>query len=138
MTIYAFSDCASRGNPGESGIGIVLKDEEGKIIYSAGGYIGKTTNNAAEYEALLVCLKKASELRCKKLILHSDSQLMVRQLQGTYRVKEKNLQKYFVQAKQLIGAAHFTFEIVHIDREQNHDADVLANAGIDSRQQLRI
>jgi ribonuclease HI len=138
MIIYAFTDGASRGNPGESGIGILLKDEQGNIIFSGGGYIGTATNNTAEYEALLTCLKKAQETQCDKLVVHSDSQLMVRQLQGKYRVKDKNLQKYYLQVHQLLQEVPFKFEIVHVDREQNREADLLANAGIDSKQKLRI
>ncbi len=138
MTVYAFTDGAARGNPGESGIGIVLKDETGKMIFSGAGYIGTKTNNAAEYEALLACIKKTKEIDCRKLIVHSDSELMVRQIQGKYRVKEKTLQQYFLQVQQLIKNAPFEFEIVHIRRELNRDADLLANEGIDNRQALKI
>ena len=138
MTIQAFTDGAARGNPGESGIGIVLRSEDGDTIFSGGGYIGKATNNVAEYEALLACVKKASEIKCTKLVVHSDSELMVRQLQGKYRVKDKNLQRYFLQIKELLKDAGFDFEIVHIDRTLNKDADMLANAGIDGRQTLKI
>jgi ribonuclease HI len=138
MTIYAHCDGASRGNPGESGIGVILRDEEGNVIFSGGGYLGKGTNNVAEYEALIACLKKAATTGCTKLIVYSDSQLMVRQLQGLYKVKDKNLQKYFQQANRLIRSGQFAFEISHIEREQNRDADLLANAGIDSKRKLRI
>ena len=138
MTIYAHCDGASRGNPGESGIGIILRDKRGNVIYSGSGYIGKATNNIAEYEALIACLTKAIQTQCKKLIVHSDSQLMVRQLHGAYKVKEKHLQKYFLRVHQLIQSAQFEFEIIHVEREQNRDADLLANAGIDSKRQFRI
>jgi ribonuclease HI len=103
MTIYAHCDGASRGNPGESGIGIIFRDEQGNVIYSGSGYIGKATNNVAEYEALIACLEKTIQLHCKKLIVHSDSELMVRQLQGTYKVKNKHLQKYFLRVHQLMN-----------------------------------
>lgn len=138
MTIYAYTDGASRGNPGDSGIGIILRDEQGKVLFSAGGYIGKTTNNIAEYQALLACLKKVLSLQCKRLVVHSDSQLMVRQLQGVYRVRDKKLQQYYRQAHQLLVAAPFAFEIIHVEREHNRDADLLANSGIDAKQVLRI
>ena len=136
MTIYAYSDGASRGNPGESGIGIILRDEQGNIIFSGGGYIGTATNNIAEYEALLACLRKAAEIRCSRLVVHSDSELLVRQLQGKYKVKNKRLQRYFLRALQLIHGASFGFEVRHVEREQNSEADLLANAGIDSRRRL--
>ena len=138
MTVIAFTDGASRGNPGESGIGIILKDETGNVLFSGGGYLGKATNNTAEYQALIACLKKAYEIQCEKLVVHSDSELMVRQMQGTYKIKDKNLQRYAQEVRKLVGEAAFTFEIKHIAREENHDADMLANAGIDSRQTLRI
>lgn len=138
MTIHAFTDGASRGNPGESGIGIILKGEHGEIIYSGGGYLGKATNNAAEYQALIACLKKIHETQCTKLVVHSDSELMVRQVQGKYKVKDKNLQKYFQSVHKLLDTAPYKFEIVHIAREENHEADMLANAGIDSKRKLKV
>jgi ribonuclease HI len=136
MTIYGNTDGASRGNPGESGIGVILRDAKGNVLFSGSGYIGKATNNVAEYEALIACLRKAQSLDCKKLIVQSDSELMVKQLRGEYRVKDKKLQKYFQHAKQLLSSATFDFQIIHIEREKNRDADLLANDGIDSKQQL--
>lgn len=138
MTVLAYTDGASRGNPGESGIGIILKDEHGKILFSGGGYIGKATNNIAEYQALIVCLKKARETKCKRLVVHSDSELMVRQLQGKYRVRDKILQQHFQTVHAILKDAPYEFSIVHIAREHNRDADILANTGIDSKRQLRI
>jgi ribonuclease HI len=138
MTIYAYTDGASRGNPGESGIGIILKDDKGTVLFSGGGYIGKATNNVAEYQALLACLKKVASLPCKKLIVHSDSELMVRQLLGTYRVKDKKLQEYFLAASRYIKTAPYEFSIKHIERSLNSDADKLANAGIDARATLQV
>jgi ribonuclease HI len=136
VTLFAYTDGASRGNPGESGIGFLLRDNGGNVIFSASGYIGQTTNNSAEYEALLRCLEKAASLGCTKLIVHSDSELMVRQLRGEYRVKDKNLQKYFEKVRTVLAAAPFTFEIKHIARTLNREADVLANEGIDRKQPL--
>lgn len=138
MTIYAYTDGASRGNPGESGIGIVLRDEQGNVLFEGGGYIGTATNNIAEYQALLACMKKAKELSCKKLIVYSDSQLMVRQLRGEYRVKDAKIRQQFTQAKELLKTVPFTFEIIHIEREHNSYADELANAGIDNKEQLKV
>jgi ribonuclease HI len=136
VTLYANTDGASRGNPGESGIGIICRDNEGNVVFSGGGYIGTATNNVAEYEALIACLRRAQALPCTKLVLSSDSELMVRQIRGQYRVKDKNLQRYYQLVKQLLASAPFRFEIVHIEREKNHEADQLANAGIDSKQEL--
>jgi ribonuclease HI len=130
MTVHAYTDGASRGNPGQSGIGIVLKDEQGKTLASHFDFIGTTTNNVAEYKALLHCLKMARETKCRHLIVHSDSELMVRQLQGSYKVKDKGLRRYFDEARKTLSSAPFTFEIRHIAREENRQADELANRGI--------
>jgi len=138
VTIYAHTDGASRGNPGESGIGIVLHDEKGTVLYSGSGYIGKTTNNVAEYEALLACLRKVRSLDCRKLVVYSDSELMVRQIRGEYKVKDKALRVYFGKVRELITAGGYEFSIQHITREQNADADLLANAGIDNRKALAL
>jgi ribonuclease HI len=133
MTITAHTDGASRGNPGESGIGVVMRNHQGEVLYSGGGYIGTTTNNVAEYRALLFCLTKALEMDCSALVVHSDSELMVRQMNGKYRVKDANLRILFAEAKRLIESANFSFSIRHIDRERNREADLLANSGIDSK-----
>ena len=138
MTIYAACDGASRGNPGESGIGIIFRNEVGEVLFSGGGYIGNATNNIAEYEALLACLSKAEKLKCTQLVVRSDSQLMVRQMHGTYKVKDTKLRKYYQRVTELIRSATFKFEIVHVAREENRDADMLANVGIDSKRKLSI
>lgn len=136
MTINAYIDGASRGNPGESGVGILLKDERGNVLYSVGGYIGRATNNIAEYVALIECLKRAEAFSCSKLLVHSDSELMVRQVQGTYRVKNEGLRKYYQRVYRMLQKIPFEFEIQHVARENNHDADMLANVGIDSKARL--
>jgi ribonuclease HI len=138
MTIYAYTDGASRGNPGESGIGVVLRDEKGTTLFSDCGYIGNATNNIAEYQALIACLKKVQKTKCTKLIVHTDSELMARQLQGKYKVKNKNLQQHFTAVHRLLETASFDFEIVHIERDQNVEADRLANTGIDTKNILRV
>ena len=133
MTVLAFTDGASRGNPGQSGIGIILKDEEGNILASHFAFIGTTTNNVAEYKALVYCLKMAQETKCTHLVVHSDSELMVRQLQGSYKVKDKGLREHFDEARRMLSSASFSFEIRHVAREQNRQADELANRGINLR-----
>ncbi len=138
MTIHAFTDGASRGNPGESGVGVILKDEKGTTLSSVFGYIGKATNNIAEYTALITCLKLAKKKGCETLVVHSDSELLVRQMEGTYKVKEAHLRRFVEQAKALIVKAGFECTFRHIAREQNRDADRLANMGIDSKRPIRI
>jgi ribonuclease HI len=133
MIVRAYTDGAARGNPGDGGIGVVMLDEGGSVVYSFGGYLGITTNNVAEYRALLHCLKHMPAVPCSRLIIHSDSQLMVRQLNGEYRVRDKKLAPLYLEAVRLLKAAPFNIDIIHIDRELNHEADMLANAGIDGR-----
>ncbi|MFZ1977951.1 MAG: ribonuclease HI family protein [Bacteroidota bacterium] len=133
MTIHAFTDGASRGNPGESGIGVILRNNEGIVLHSVCGYIGKTTNNIAEYTALLVCLKAAADIGCSELIVHSDSELMVRQLNGQYKIRNENLKKYFQQAQSILRKAEYQAAFRHVVREQNSEADALANRGIDQK-----
>jgi ribonuclease HI len=138
MTILAYTDGAARGNPGESGIGIIFKDEKGTILTKICGYIGEATNNVAEYQALIACLKNASKTKCSRLVVHSDSELMVRQLLGEYKVKDPNLKLMFQKVHRLLAKAPFEFEIKHVGRELNKEADRLANLGIDSRKPIRI
>lgn len=137
MTIRAYIDGASRGNPGESGIGIILKDGNGHELTSAAGYIGTATNNIAEYTALIECLRKAKTLNCTKLVVHSDSELLVRQMQGIYRVKNERLKKFFGRVRRMLDRTPFGFEIHHVPREENREADTLANVGIDRKSRLR-
>jgi len=138
MKVNAFTDGAARGNPGESGIGVVLKDEHGKTLRSLYGYTGIATNNVAEYIALLTCVQAAAILGCSALHVHSDSELIVRQMRGEYKVKDAGLKKYFQKIHSLLSGAPFEFEITHIARENNSEADRLANFGIDSRVPVRL
>ncbi|MCX6144048.1 MAG: ribonuclease HI family protein [Ignavibacteriales bacterium] len=138
MTILAYTDGAARGNPGESGIGVVFKDEKGAIVTKLCGYIGEATNNVAEYQALIACIKNAPKTKCSRLVVHSDSELMVRQLLGEYKVKDPNLKLMFQKVQRLLAKAPFEFEIKHVGRELNKEADQLANLGIDSRKPIRV
>lgn len=138
MTVHAFTDGASRGNPGESGIGIVMKDEEGNVLATKFGYIGKATNNIAEYTALITCLRLAHEKNYRSLIVHSDSELLIRQMQGKYRVKEPRLKQFVEEARALIGSANLQCKFHHITREYNREADELANLGIDSKRPVHV
>jgi ribonuclease HI len=133
MTVSAYIDGASRGNPGESGIGVLLKDDTGNTIATISGYIGKATNNIAEYTALLACVKKASQLKCKKLVIHSDSELLAHQMNGLYKIKNDGIKKIHQQVMHILSKSTFNVEIKHIRREYNQDADSLANAGIDNK-----
>ena len=136
MIIFAFTDGASRGNPGESGIGFVLKDEKGNVLGTEFGYIGQATNNVAEYTALAACLQSVKRLECSNLIVHSDSELMVRQLNGQYKVKDEGLKRHFQQVQSILSTLPCEYQIKHVPREQNKEADQLANRGIDTKKRL--
>lgn len=138
MTIYAFTDGASRGNPGESGIGIILKNDKDQLISSHGEYIGHATNNIAEYSALIQCLKIVQDLECSLLVVHSDSELMVRQMNGEYRVKDVELKGLFEEAQTILTSSKFSFEIRHVAREMNREADELANRSLNLKRSIRL
>jgi ribonuclease HI len=136
MTLLAFTDGASRGNPGEAGVGVIVKDEHGAVLLSMSGYIGKTTNNVAEYAALLALLKNVRRFPCTHMRVHSDSELMVRQLRGEYKVKDPSLKRQHQKVKAALAALPFKVEFRYIPRNQNAEADLLANAGIDHRTRI--
>jgi ribonuclease HI len=129
---HIYVDGAARGNPGESGIGIVIKQGH-KTLLEVGYYIGKATNNVAEYMALIRGLEEALLLKKKDVKVTSDSELMVKQIKGEYRVKNEGLLPLYLHAKELIGKFK-SFEINHALREDNKHADELANRGIDEKQ----
>jgi ribonuclease HI len=138
MKLRAYTDGASRGNPGESGIGIVLKGDKGKTLASWHGYIGLSTNNRAEYQALITLLERMRDFPCDELIIHSDSELMVRQLTGRYKVKDAGLKECHRRAAALLAAQTCKTALKHVPREKNRDADRLANLAIDSRAKLEL
>jgi ribonuclease HI len=119
-------DGASRGNPGPAAIGVLLKDENKKLIATISESLGTTTNNQAEYRALISGLKKAIDLGARQVLVNSDSELMVKQLNGLYRVKKEELKPLYSEAKKLAGSLE-SFKIVSIAREKNREADNLAN-----------
>lgn len=138
MTIFAYTDGASRGNPGESGIGVILKNEDGTTLSSLAGYIGKATNNIAEYKALIACIALTKKFHCTQLIVHSDSELLVRQLKKVYRIKDKTLRTLSAKVEKELSKAPFSFDIRHIDRALNREADYLANKGIETRKKIKV
>ena len=123
-------DGAARGNPGEAGCGAVIADENGVILKELSRYLGRTTNNVAEYEGLLMGLEALLKLGQKHIVVQSDSQLLVRQLNGEYRVKDEKLKVLFAQAMRLLRQFG-SYRILHVRREMNKLADRLANRGID-------
>lgn len=124
-------DGAARGNPGQAGCGAVVFDESGKVLDEVCRYLGHTTNNVAEYEGLLMGLERVLRLGGKRLRVESDSQLLVRQLNGLYRVKDEKLKSLHGRALSLLRQLD-AYRIIHVARERNRLADRLANRAIDS------
>ncbi len=125
-TTEIYIDGASRGNPGDSGIGILFKNNE---QYNFKKYIGIGTNNNAEYTALITALEIALNSKLLKLIVHTDSMLVANQINGSWKVKDPEIRTLFSKAKKLIEKLE-DFSITHIRREFNSEADLLANEAI--------
>lgn len=133
--LIIFTDGGSRGNPGPAATGIVVKNSKGKILASYGEYLGAQTNNYAEYSALISGLKKAKELKAAEVECILDSELICKQMQLKYKVKEPTLQKLFIQAYN----AAMQFKKVtykHVPREKNKEADVEVNKILDKHQKI--
>ena len=128
--LIAHSDGGARGNPGPAGYGVVIKDETGRKVAALSEYLGHQTNNFAEYQGLIAALEYAIEHGPKALKLISDSELLVRQIKGIYKVKNAVLQDLHGRAKELIAQMDW-FSIGHAFREQNQEADRLANEAMD-------
>ena len=130
MRVY--SDGAARGNPGPSGAGAVLTDADGTIVARVGKYLGRQTNNYAEYMGLIIGLEHARVLGAREVDVYADSELMIRQLGGRYQVKSPTLKPLFDEAVRLLkGFAKV--KLVHVPREMNKDADEMSNRAIDER-----
>ena len=125
-----FVDGASRGNPGPAAIGVTIKDERGELITFISRRIGKATNNQAEYRAIIAALEEAVRLDVKQVDIKMDSELVVKQINGEYRVKKATLKPLYQQVKQLQGLLQ-GFTVTHIPRQQNFEADKLANKALD-------
>jgi len=130
QSIVAYIDGGARGNPGPAGYGVRVENERGDLIEELCGFLGSATNNIAEYNGLLAALRYANEHGHRIVRIKSDSELLVKQMIGQYRVKNPGLQVLFQQAQSLAR----TLERVayeHVRREQNRDADRLANQAMD-------
>jgi ribonuclease HI len=135
--LKVFTDGASRGNPGEAGIGIIVYDEKDNIIRKWNEYLGKATNNQAEYIALIrsvQLLKKLKEsIEIGFVEFHADSELMVKQVKLEYKVKDEGLKPLFRKFNTEINELKVPYTIKHVERKLNKEADKLANQGIDNR-----
>ncbi|OGP69918.1 MAG: hypothetical protein A2Z73_03420 [Deltaproteobacteria bacterium RBG_13_60_28] len=127
-----YCDGASRGNPGPAGAGALLYDPGGTLKAQLSRYLGETTNNVAEYQALILGLQEAARLGVRKLQVFADSELLVRQLLGQYRVKAPHLLPFWRSAKDELQKFE-SYAISHVPRAENRLADDLANQGIDQK-----
>lgn len=124
-----FTDGASKGNPGPAGAGWILVNDQDSVLLKDSKYLGEATNNEAEYQALILGLKNALSHGVRKVRIHMDSELLVRQLNGVYRVKNRRLAVYFQEVRDLL-MKFSNYDILHIPREQNREADGMANEAV--------
>jgi ribonuclease HI/probable phosphoglycerate mutase len=130
--LIANSDGASRGNPGAAALGVMIKNPAGEIILEVSRCLGRLTNNQAEYAAVIVALEEAHKLGADELLLKADSELVVKQLSGQYRVKNAGLAPLYAKVK----ALEVKFKSVkyrYVPREHNREADALANRALDGK-----
>lgn len=130
MDATLFADGGSRGNPGPAASGAVLLDPAGELVEEVGAYLGVATNNVAEWTALVLGLEAAAKRGIRRLAVRLDSELVVKQLRGEYRVKHAGLQPYYHRAKQLMRA-FAEVDVRHVPRAQNVLADALVNRVLD-------
>ena len=127
-----FCDGGSRGNPGQAACGVVVLDGDGNELLRRAKLLGRATNNQAEYEGVIYALELAGQLGAKKLEVRMDSELVVRQLEGTYKVKNEGLKPYYARACDLV-AEFQSVALTHIPRAKNKEADKLVNAVLDGK-----
>lgn len=126
------TDGASRGNPGKAGIGVAVYDKDYNLIEEICRFIGRSTNNVAEYQAMILAVHKAISYKAKKAVFKTDSELLVRQLNGIYRVKNPGLIPLYNELTTLLSKIS-EWKFQHVRREENTCADALANKGIDTQ-----
>jgi ribonuclease HI len=127
--LIIYTDGAAEPNPGPAAIGAIIKDEQGRLVASISRRIGQATSNQAEYRAVIAALEHAISLGVNRVEMRSDSELVVKQINGKYRVKKAALKPLYQKVKQLQAQLQ-GFSIIHIAREQNIEADNLANQAL--------
>ncbi len=133
MSLKGFADGASRGNPGAAACGVVLKDPQDKTVRTLGLTIGITTNNVAEYSALILCMQEALQLGAKRLDIFTDSELVAKQWSGDYKIKDATLKVLFILASNLKKCFE-NVSVTHIPRERNKLADEAANHALNQQE----
>ncbi len=132
MHVHIYTDGGSRGNPGPSASGAVIKSPDGKLLANVSKYLGKTTNNQAEYTAIVIGLERAAKMGATVVSLFMDSELATKQLKGEYRVKDPDIAKRFLEVKNLLHKFDRVI-FTHIPREKNKEADALVNKCLDEQ-----
>jgi len=138
--IFINTDGGSRGNPGPAAIGVVFSNEEGEVIHQYEECIGKATNNEAEYQAIIKALElllkskwfSENNIAEKEVICRLDSQLVVEQINGNYKIKQDHIKLLIAQVRQMIAQMHLNISFVHVPREENKLADKLVNKALDN------
>jgi ribonuclease HI len=125
-------DGGARGNPGPAGFGVHVADAGGETVAELYGFLGRATNNVAEYAACVAALEWATANKVGSMKLHSDSQLLVRQLEGRYKVRNAGLQPLHARCRRLMAKIS-SIRLSHVPREENKEADALANRAMDER-----
>lgn len=128
--LVTFSDGGARGNPGPAAIGVVIFDETERVVAEVSEYIGEGTNNQAEYRAVIAALERAIGLGATHVVCYLDSELVVRQLTGKYKVKNEGIVPLFAQALRLTSRFS-SVNVLHVAREKNAKADALVNRALD-------
>lgn len=138
MKLTAYIDGSCYGNPGESGFGVVLQDAQGEMIASMGGYIGRGTNNMAEYRGLLGAVDLAASFHATEIRVFSDSELLVKQMQGIYRVKQPHLIELRDQIREALNKTGLHLDMQHIPRSKNKIADKLARKAVQMKADVTL
>ncbi len=134
-TVTLEFDGGSRGNPGPAGVGVVVRAADGTALVTLGRFIGRATNNVAEYRALITALEEAKKLGAKKIMIRGDSELIIKQMRGEYRVKHPDLRELYDEAQHLLHQFNEA-KIEHNLRHKNETADKLANLAMDRKRDV--
>lgn len=136
MTVFINTDGGSRGNPGPSAIGFFVQDDQNQVINQLGEYIGETTNNEAEYQALLFSLRWLAEYDFPtppaKIVWRLDSKLVVEQINKRWKIKEARLASWAQKCWELLATLPYSYQVIYVPREENKEADLLVNQALDA------
>ena len=135
MHVILYTDGGARGNPGPAGAGVHITDKNGEVLFRGGYFLGHATNNVAEYQGMILGLERAEKLGATAVTLRSDSELIVKQLKGEYKVKNANLKPLYERVTGLLGSFEQT-DVAHVYRQDNKEADQLVNEALDAAEHI--